>query len=396
MDMHRPGTEGGMHRILLDEYRDIILRSGSAAIDSDEIVIGTEGKFSLRYIPFEHVARQAKIVIVGITPGTTQLKEAYDAFRSKAMAGRSDDEARAAAKQKGAFAGSMRTNLVRMLEHFGIHRRLGITSAVDLWGSAAALLHSTSVVPHAAFEKGKMFNGSFGVIMASTLLRKSFEKDFILSLKLLPDDAHFIGLGPTPLDALSHCADIGVIERERILGMLPHPSGSSGSQVPYFLKEVSLDELHEDNPIRNRAAKLDSAYERMSEAVSRMGSFSLRETVVTPMPGKAAIPPCEPSTPSRKETPRQPISAASPLGGAGIHSIVSRGKDAGLALYPHLYPDGFYVVSRSRFEDDYVRVGSLAEIVCWVAKGYSLRMSNLREAPRRGPVLIAPGSIRGL
>jgi hypothetical protein len=385
-----------MHRILLDDYRDIILRSGSAAIDSDEVVIGTEGKFSLRYIPFEHVARQAKIVIVGITPGTTQLKEAYDAFRSRAMAGCSDEEARAAAKQKGAFAGSMRTNLVRMLGHFGIHHRLGIASAADLWGCAAAMLHSTSVVPHAAFEKGKMFNGSFRVIMASTLLRKSFEKDFILSLELLPDDAYFIGLGPTPLDALSHCADVRVIERGRILGMLPHPSGSSGSQVPYFLKEVSLDQLHENNPIRNRAAKLDAAYERMSEAVSRMGSFSFRETIATPTPRKAATLPCELPTPGRKETPRPPASAASSLGRARIHSIVSRGKDAGLVLYPHRYPDGFYVVSRSRFEEDYVKVGSLSDIAAWIANGYSLRMSNPEESPRRGPVLIAPGSIRGI
>jgi hypothetical protein len=245
-----------MHRILLDEYRDIILRSGSGAIASDEVVIGTDGRFSLRYIPFEHVAREAKLVIVGITPGNTQMAAAYDAFRARAMAGRSDDESRARAKEAGAFAGSMRTNLIRMLEHFDIHRRLGIPSAADLWGSAAALLHSTSVVPHAAFERGQMFNGSFSAIMGSALLRSSFDQDFIPSLEMLPDDAHFIGLGPTPLDALDHCADIGLIGRERILGMLPHPSGSSGSQVPYFLKEVSLDQLHEKNPIRNRAVSL--------------------------------------------------------------------------------------------------------------------------------------------
>jgi hypothetical protein len=393
-----------MHRILLDDYRDIILRSGSAAIASDDVVIGTDGKFSLRYIPFEHVAREAKLVIVGITPGNTQLIAAYDAFRARAMAGRSDDEARARAKEAGAFAGSMRTNLVRMLEHFDIHRRLGIASAADLWGKAAALLHSTSVVPHAAFENGKMFNGTFSAVLASPLLRDSFEQDFIPSLEVLPVDAHFIALGPTPLDALEHCADIGLIGRDRILGMLPHPSGSSGSQVPYFLKEVSVEEMHEKNPIRNRAARLDAAYTRMSETVSRLDGSPFREVAEPPPPPPPPPPPTAVATPrpmslpKREASPVVPASppAVAPRGRAGIHSIVSRGKDAGLVLHPHLYPDGSYVVSRSRFEDDYVKVGSLPEIASWLAKGYSLRMSNQSEAPRRGPVLIAPGSIRGL
>lgn len=388
-----------MHRILLDDYRDIILRSGSGAIASDEVVIGRDGKFSLRYIPFEHVAREAKLVIVGITPGTTQLKAAYDAFRFRAMAGRSDDEARAVAKEAGAFAGAMRTRLISMLEHLDIHRRLGIASARDLWGSASALLHSTSVVPHAAFDGKKHFNDSFNVVMSSPLLRGSFEKDFVPSLALLRDDAHYIALGPTPRDALLHCADAGVIRREQILGLLPHPAGSSGSQVRYFIKDVSFDDLHEDDPTRRRASGIDKAYAEISEAASRLGGSPFRETVVPSLPRTVIPPPQETPPPKSKPTPTPvptPAGTTASPGRAGIHSVVSRGKDAGLVLYPHLYPDGSYVVSRSRFEDDYVKVGSLPEIAPWIAKGYSLRMSNPKEAPRRGPVLIASGSIRGI
>lgn len=385
-----------MHRILLDDYRGFILRSGAGAAVSDDVVMGTEGRLSLRYIPFEHVAREAKLVIVGITPGITQLKAAYDAFRSAANAGRSDDEARARAKDAGAFAGTMRTNLVRMLEHFGIHRRLGLRSAHDLWASAAALLHSTSVVPHAAFVDGdRHFNDGFDVIMASPLLRGSFEADLVPSLSLLPEDALYVALGPTPLDALAHCADVGAIRRDRILGMLPHPSGSSGSQVRYFTREVSFEGLNENDPTRRRAARLDEAYENMSRAVARLGSLPERETAVPSASRNEVERPPEASKP-RHAAPKPPPPKPTGLGTAGIHSIVARGKDAGLVLHPHLYPDGSYVVSKSRFEDDYVKVRELSEIGSWVRKGYSLRMSNVREAPRRGPVLIAPGSIRGL
>ncbi len=392
-----------MHRILLDDYRDIILRSGRAACDAPEVVMGTDGKYSLRYIPFEHVAREAKLVIVGITPGTTQIKDAYDAFRFRSVAGRSDEEALAAAKAKGAFAGAMRTRLIQMLEHFDIPGRLGVAAAADLWGSSAALLHSTSVIPHAAFEGSKMFNGEFDAVMSSPLLKGSFEKDFIASLPLLPNDAHFIALGTTPNAALSYCADRGIIRRDRILGMFPHPAGSSGSQVRYFCKAVAFDDLHPDDPTRNRASYLDPAYEEMSKAVSRLGRpVPLRETPVSPASRKAPPPfretPARAAAPKLKTPPPSPVPAgnAAADGRTGIHSVVARGRDAGLVLYPHLYPDGFYVVSRSRFEEEYVRVGSLPEIAPKIAEGFSLRMSNPSEAPRRGPVLIAPGSIRGL
>lgn len=388
-----------MHRILLDDYRDIILRSGRAAYDAPEVVMGTDGKYSLRYIPFEHVAREAKLVIVGITPGTTQIKDAYDAFRFRSAAGRSDEEALAAAKAKGAFSGGMRTRLIQMLEHFDIHGRLGVDAAADLWGTSAALLHSTSVIPHAAFEGSKMFNGEFDAVMSSPLLKGSFEKDFIASLPLLPDDAHFITLGTTPNAALSYCADRGIIRRDRILGMFPHPAGSSGSQVRYFCKAVAFDDLHPDDPTRNRARYLDPAYEQMSKAVSRLGNSPLRETPVSPVSRTASPPLPQTPAPTRAPTLRPvtppPVNPAAQVP-SGIHSIVSRGKDAGLVLYPHLYPDGSYVVSRSRFEDDYVKVGSLPEIAPWITRGYSLRMSNQREAPRRGPVLIAPRSVRGI
>ena len=113
---HRPvgyrpySSTGNIHRILPASYRIVIVRSGFQAISPSGVVIGTEGRLSLRYIAFEHVARQAKLVIVGITHGSIELKVEYDAFRSAAHAGRSDDDALASANDAGAFVGAMWTN----------------------------------------------------------------------------------------------------------------------------------------------------------------------------------------------------------------------------------------------------------------------------------------------
>lgn len=73
---------------------------------------------------------------------------------------------------------------------------------------------------------------------------------------------------------------------------------------------------------------------------------------------------------------------------ARLEARVSRGKNAGARLTPHRYPGGVCVVSKTRFEEDYIRVAE-QELRDWIAKGYSVRMS----APGIYPRLIHPASI---
>lgn len=75
-----------------------------------------------------------------------------------------------------------------------------------------------------------------------------------------------------------------------------------------------------------------------------------------------------------------------------LHGFVSRGARVGEILFPHKHEDGAYVVSKTRFEEDYIRVANEDEILRWLEQGYGLRMSN----PAKGitaPSLIAPKSI---
>lgn len=62
-----------------------------------------------------------------------------------------------------------------------------------------------------------------------------------------------------------------------------------------------------------------------------------------------------------------------------ITARITRGKNAGKLLHPHLHKDGMYVVSKTRFEKDYIRLEYLHEIASHIAAGYSLRMSNQEE-----------------
>lgn len=75
-----------------------------------------------------------------------------------------------------------------------------------------------------------------------------------------------------------------------------------------------------------------------------------------------------------------------------LHAFVSRGANVGQILFPHVHEDGTYIVSKTRFEDDYVHLSNPDEILPWLEKGYGLRMSNPREGIKL-PSLIAPKSI---
>ena len=76
----------------------------------------------------------------------------------------------------------------------------------------------------------------------------------------------------------------------------------------------------------------------------------------------------------------------------GLHAFVARGPNSGTLLYPHLHRDGAFVVSKTRFERDYIRVTDATTLLAWLERGYSLRMSN-PDAGVRSPSLIEPGAI---
>ncbi len=76
-----------------------------------------------------------------------------------------------------------------------------------------------------------------------------------------------------------------------------------------------------------------------------------------------------------------------------LRYFVKRGRSVGAVLTPHLHEDNHYVVSLTRFEKDYQRVKDEQDLPEWVAKGYSVRMSNPAVKSHRSSSLISPGSI---
>jgi hypothetical protein len=80
------------------------------------------------YAPFDHVDHNAKIIIIGITPGFTQMNIAIRHAKKNLPVGRSYNTILKHIKEKAAFAGQMRTNLINMFDDLGLNKLLNIKS----------------------------------------------------------------------------------------------------------------------------------------------------------------------------------------------------------------------------------------------------------------------------
>jgi len=192
-----------------------------------------ENDLEMYYAPFGAVNRSAAIVLLGITPGWTQMEIAYRVARREMEAGLSGAEICKRAKQKASFAGAMRTNLIRMLDDLGTASFLGIESTSELFGPAAALLHTASAIRYPVFVRGRNYTGHSPDMLRNPFLRDCVELVLGPELASVPD-ALIVPLGNAVSAVLEHLARRGDLSSERCLSGFPHPSGANGGRVRDF------------------------------------------------------------------------------------------------------------------------------------------------------------------
>ena len=155
------------------------------------------------------------------------MEIAYREARQHLMAGRSLADACRLAKQEASFGGPMRGNLVRMLEELGLHKLLGISSVVDLFGSASHLLHTTSAVRYPTFKRGRNYTGSGPQLSRCTFLLR-FAREILAPELCKLQGALFIPLGKSVAAVMKLLEKEGRIPVGRTLYRFPHPSGANG------------------------------------------------------------------------------------------------------------------------------------------------------------------------
>lgn len=227
----------------------------------DKLTLAQEGDLRVCYAPFEYINPSARVVVVGITPGHTQMLNALREVRRQLDEGATEAVALKVAKATGAFSGAMRPNLTGLLDAVGIHKWLGISSCDKLFGTASDLVQTTSVLRNPVFLKGENYNGT-PIMTRNYFLQQQLITYFAADIAALPN-AVFVPLGDKVADALHFLSQKGLLDSERILDGLPHPSGANAERIAYFMGRKSRNELS----VKTNPDKLDEARERLQKRV---------------------------------------------------------------------------------------------------------------------------------
>lgn len=203
-------------------------------VHDPRLLIAREGALEVRYAPFDHINHDAKLVILGITPGEQQadaaILEAGRALRSSEC----DAVALSRAKAHASFAGPMRTNLVAMLDAIGLNRAFGIASCASLWDENVDLVQFASALRYPVFKDGKNYTGSSPKMTSSTLLRQQLLSYTAPELVSIPN-ALVLPLGPSVIEACRYLVQENRLNPLRIIEGVPHPSGANGERISFFL-----------------------------------------------------------------------------------------------------------------------------------------------------------------
>lgn len=228
------------------------------------LLLAREGALSVYYAPFEWVNLRARVVLVGITPGRVQAANALAEAKRALLEGSTDDDVLRRAKATGAFSGPMRPNLIALMDCIGLNNWLGLTSCVELFGGAADLLQTASILQFPVFQNGENYNGTPDPIK-HPLLRTLVEEHFGQMCGQLPE-AVFVPLGPVPAKALAWLSANGVLSPNRVLDGLPHPSGANAERIAYFLGRKARNQLSS----KTSPEKLDASRERLANAIATL------------------------------------------------------------------------------------------------------------------------------
>ncbi|WP_415903216.1 hypothetical protein ACMXYR_05535 [Neptuniibacter sp. QD29_5] len=194
------------------------------------------------YAPFERVNTSAKIVLIGITPGRTQMNRALNAAAKSVKVGVNIDEAVSEVKRIGSFSGSMRPNIVNTLNKLGYQKRLGIHDSSELWSTENNLVNFCSLLKYPVFIRGKDYNGNpnpFKVSELERLLIDGFAKD----LQSIPPTAELVPLGDFVASVISELDRRNLVPQKitRFEGEIvapPHPSGANAESISLLLSNT--------------------------------------------------------------------------------------------------------------------------------------------------------------
>ena len=196
-----------------------------------------DDRLAVFYIPFDYVQPEAKLALIGITPGWTQMELAFRTASQGLRAGRTLERVFFEVDQAASFAGSMRTNLINMLDELGIGPILGLKTSEQLFAEHNALMHTTSAIRYPTFIKGcgetYNYTGYSPRILQHAQLKAYVESLLTEELERVAQSL-IVPLGKSVSEVLEFLVQKGHVNPARCLLGFPHPSGANGHRKRQF------------------------------------------------------------------------------------------------------------------------------------------------------------------
>ncbi len=200
-----------------------------------DLILEEDKGIKIYYAPFEYINKDAKIIIIGITPGFTQMQISYRELVKGINNNLTDLQILQNVKKEASFAGVMRKNLVEMLDELNINTYLKISTTDKLFKEYNHLLHSTSVIKYPVFVNNHNYTGHTPNILKTKILYDYIFDGLGKELTSIPD-AIIIPLGKIVQDSLNLLIYDNKIDSNRILLNFSHPSGANVNRKNFFNK----------------------------------------------------------------------------------------------------------------------------------------------------------------
>lgn len=202
-----------------------------------EFCIEQEGNIAIYYNTHnEHINPNAKIFIVGITPGFAQMNTSIAAARQCIEEKVPIEEMPYRCKVAARFSGALRKNIIAMLDELDLPSCLGINESSELFNERDELLHTTSMIPFATFVKGKNYTGHSPDLMKTELLMDYVKTFFYPQVELLKD-VLIVPLGRCVENVVLELIKEGKLKESQCLLGFPHPSGANVNRKKQFEEE---------------------------------------------------------------------------------------------------------------------------------------------------------------
>jgi len=237
-----------MNTCLFERFAKAIGGPRAPVVRDPALLMDASGTLKIYYAPFEYMNPSARIVLVGITPGPTQMVNANNEARRVLLVGGSHGDVIQAAKSVGAFSGEpLRSNLINQLDHWGFHNWLGLGNSAELFSTSRHLLHTTSLLRYPVFVNDDDYRGAPDMTK-HPMLRKYLLEYFATEVEQMKE-AVFVGLGPLVQKVLDRLGQEGVVDANRVIGGMLHPSGNCTYRIKYLLGDRATAVPHATNPV---------------------------------------------------------------------------------------------------------------------------------------------------